>query len=290
MAIDSSISRFASMSLNICSLNSGSNGNCYYIGNDKDAVLVDAGISCRETETRMKGLGLLLSSVKAIFISHEHTDHISGLAGISKKYNLPVFISPGTLSNCRFALSKNLVSHFNAGNPVSVGSLSVTAFRKSHDARDPHSFIVSANDVNVGVFTDIGYPGKDLIRFFKQCHAAFLEANYCELMLENGSYPRFLKNRISGKQGHLSNTQALELFTKHRAEQLSHLILSHLSENNNDPGLVSRLFSAHARDTKIIVAPRYEASPVYTIIPIPVAKKVKAVRKPQDGKKQLSLF
>ena len=253
-------------------------------------MLVDAGISCRETEIKMKRLGLSLSLVKAIFITHEHSDHISGLAVISKKYGMPVYITSGTLGNCNIAVSKKQVSDFQAGKSVRIGSLSVTAFRKSHDASDPHSFMISAGNVNIGVFTDIGYPGKELIRFFKQCHAAFLEANYCEDMLESGSYPRFLKTRISGKKGHLSNTQALELFTKHKPLQLSHLILSHLSENNNDPGLVSRIFKPYAGGTKIIVAPRYEETAVYTIVPGPDFKKSGAIRKSQKGKEQLSLF
>ena len=278
------------MSINICSLSSGSNGNCYFIGNNEDAVLVDAGISCRETEIRMKRLGLSLSLVKAIFITHEHSDHINGLAVISKKYGMPVFITPGTLSNCNIAVSKKQVNYFQGGKSITIGSLSVTAFRKSHDASDPHSFMISAGNVNIGIFTDIGYPGKELIRFFKQCHAAFLEANYCENMLENGSYPRFLKKRISGRKGHLSNTQALEIFTKHKSLHLSHLILSHLSENNNDPGLVSRIFKPHAGSTKIIVAPRYEETPVYTIVQGPFSRRLKAVSKSHQGKEQLSLF
>ena len=277
------------MSLYISSLNSGSNGNCYYIGNQEDAVLIDAGLSCRETETRMKRLGLSMSIVKAIFVSHEHTDHITGIPIISKKYNLPVYITDATLSNCNIPVQKDLIIPFLAKESVVVGGLSITAFRKSHDACDPHSFMISSGLVNIGVFTDIGYPGKELIGYFKQCHAAFLETNYCENMLESGSYPRYLKKRISGRKGHLSNTQALELFIKHKPKYLSHLLLSHLSENNNDPGLVSKLFDPHAGDTKIIVASRYEETALYLIVPGPFSPKPKIVCK-QTNRQQLSLF
>ena len=109
------------MSLQIASLNSGSNANCYYVGNSKEAVLIDAGLSCRETEKRMKRLGLDISIVKAIFISHEHDDHISGLPVLAKKYRLPVYITDSTLRNCRFELNKDFVYSFVHTQPVSIG-------------------------------------------------------------------------------------------------------------------------------------------------------------------------
>src|SRR5882757_3468185 len=116
----------------IASLNSGSNGNCYYIGNEREAVLVDAGISCRETEKRMKRLGLSMSSVKAIFVSHEHTDHIKGIPVIAKKYQLPVYITSNTLVNGGLELDAQLVVSFQAYTPVTVGELNITAFPKFH--------------------------------------------------------------------------------------------------------------------------------------------------------------
>jgi phosphoribosyl 1,2-cyclic phosphodiesterase len=254
------------MSLLITSLNSGSNGNCYYVGNDTEAVLVDAGISCRETERRMKRLGLTMDKVKAIFISHEHGDHISGVTVLAKKYGLPVYITEATLTNGRLLLEKKSVKQFTAHDPVVIGSLSVTAFPKMHDASDPHSFIISCGAVNVGVFTDLGICCEQLIVHFKQCHAAFLEANYDADMLEKGSYPYHLKNRIRSGMGHLSNEQALKLFIEHRPGFMSHLLLSHLSKNNNDPQLVETLFSEHAGNTRIIVASRYKETEVFHIV------------------------
>src|SRR5688572_21562552 len=253
------------MALFITSLNSGSNGNCYYIGNKTEAVLIDAGISCRETEKRMKRLGLSLSKVKAIFVSHEHADHINGIRVLSKKHQLPVYITTATLRSSGFIVEKSLLRYFTSDQPVIIDGLIVTAFSKFHDASDPHSFMVSFEGVNVGVLTDIGNCCKEVITYFKQCHAAFLEANYCEDMLMNGSYPYVLKKRISSDNGHLSNTQALELFTNHRGKQLSHLILSHLSKNNNKPELVDQLFRQQAGATNIIVASRYEETPVFCI-------------------------
>lgn len=251
--------------LQIASLNSGSNANCYYIGNNNEAVLIDAGLSCRETERRMKASGLEMDKIKAIFISHEHSDHISGLSGLSKKYKLPVYITDSTLRNCPTPVDKDNCFSFEHSKPVSIGGLNILPFTKSHDADDPHSFIVTDNGVNIGIITDIGYACKQVLHYFSQCHAVFLESNYCPDLLANGSYPYHLQRRISSDEGHLSNAQALELFQHYRSPFLRLLILSHLSKNNNRPGLVQQLFSQYAGETEIFVASRYEASPVFSV-------------------------
>lgn len=253
------------MSLFIASLNSGSNGNSYYIGNQREAVLIDAGISCRETERRMKRLELSLKKVKAIFVSHEHSDHIYGLTRLSRKHSIPVYITSQTLLEGRLTIRQHLVSAFNAYEPVQIGGLSITAFPVLHDACDPHNFIISCDDVNVGVFTDIGSPCEHVTNNFSKCHAAFLEANYDDGMLETGPYTIGLKNRIRGGKGHLSNTQAVQLFIQHRPSFMSHLFLSHLSEENNSPKIVNDLFKKNAGRTEIIISSRYEETPVYQI-------------------------
>jgi phosphoribosyl 1,2-cyclic phosphodiesterase len=253
------------MSLFITSLNSGSNGNCYYIGNETEAILIDAGISCGEIEKRIKRLGLNIEKVKAVFISHEHSDHINGIQVLSKKHQIPVFITDTTLACCRLKLEKHLVTSFDPHSPVTIGNITVTAFPKHHDAADPYSFIISSSEVKVGVFTDIGVPCKHVIHHFKQCNAAFLETNYDDTMLEKGRYPFYLKNRIRSDKGHLSNQQALDLFTRNRPPFMSHLFLSHISKNNNCPDIVQQLFDTHADGVKMIVASRYQETPVYQI-------------------------
>jgi len=252
------------MALYFTSLNSGSNGNCYYVGTKTDAVLIDVGLSCRETEKRMQKLGLSMKTVKAIFVSHEHGDHIKGVSTLANKYSLPVYITAKTAK-----YGPRLISHiskiFTANKPVAIGDLLINPFLKSHDAADPHSFTISHKGVTIGVFTDIGKVCDELIRHFKLCHAVFLEANYDAAMLENGKYPLHLKNRIRGGEGHLSNKEALDLFTTHRSPFLSHLLLSHLSKENNSPEMVEALFNAHANGVKITVASRYQSSGVFSV-------------------------
>lgn len=274
------------MSLFIASLNSGSNGNCYYIGNNDEAIFIDAGISCRETEKRMKRLELSIQKVKAVFISHEHVDHIKGLQTLSQKYNLPVYITQSTHKASGVSLQSGLIYSFTKNKPVTIGNLSITAFPKYHDAENPHSFLVSSDNVHVGIFTDIGFACKDVIKHFTQCHAAFLESNYDEHMLMNGSYPVHLKNRISNGNGHLSNTQALELFRSYRSPQMTHLFLSHLSHNNNSPEIVNDLFNRYAGKTKIIIASRKNETGVYHIQGDLTSEKISA----KEKHIQLSLF
>lgn len=256
---------FALMALYISSLNSGSNGNCYYVGNKYEAILVDAGISCRMIEKRMKQLNLHIGSLRAIFISHEHSDHIKGVETVAKKYGLPVYISQRTFQHSDLTIDKNNVFHFTDRDEIRIGDLRIHAFCKIHDASDPFSFCITDGEVRVGVFTDIGRCCDNVIRWFKSCHAAFLESNYDEDMLTNGPYPYFLKQRISDGRGHLSNRIAHRLFSDHRPHFMSHLILAHLSEKNNHPDIVEQLFKANCGKVHITVASRTAATPVFEI-------------------------
>lgn len=256
---------FAVMPLDLCSLNSGSNGNCYYIGSDDDAVLIDAGISCREIERRMQRAGLSMGKVRGVFISHEHSDHTRGVEVLSRKHRLPVFLSSPTMLKSMLWLEPSLTRIFSAHDHIKIGDLTVRTFPKLHDGIDPHSFTVSHGGVNAGVYTDIGRACTHLEQQFATCHAAFLESNYDSEMLEKGRYPVHLKRRIRGGSGHLSNLQSLELFLRHKSPFLHLLILSHLSEQNNHPDIVRELFSAHANGTHVGIASRYHESRVYRV-------------------------
>lgn len=278
------------MSLYTASLNSGSNGNCYYIGNDEDAILIDVGISCREVVKRMQRLGLSMDKVKAVFISHEHSDHISGLRVLAGKFSLPVYMTRATFKSSRLQLAVDQLQPFTGYVPVQVGSITVNPFPKTHDCADGHSFVISGNGVNIGVFTDIGKVCRHVVDNFRQCHAVYLETNYDEEMLHSSAYPWHLKKRISGGEGHLSNNQALELFVKHRSPELSHLFLSHLSENNNSPQLVHQLFLRHAGATTITVASRDYESAIVQVKTNPAGNYSPQEYQPLMRQAQLSLF
>lgn len=252
------------MSLRYASLNSGSNGNCYYVENEEDAIFIDAGLICKETIRRMHALNLSMQKVKAIFISHEHSDHVRGLDVISRNFKIPVYFNKSTRKKHTMPLQEERVNYMENHVPVMIGDLIVHPFSKKHDATDPLSFRIEHNGHSVGVFTDIGIVCDNLIQHFKQCQAAILEANYDEEMLQNGPYPFHLKKRISSHVGHLSNTQALELFLTHKPGFMNRLLLGHLSQQNNDPRLVEKLFNEQAGDVHIHVATRYGATPLFS--------------------------
>lgn len=273
--------------LTIASINSGSNGNCYYVGNEREAVLIDAGISCREILTRMKSGGLDSSKLRAIFVSHEHSDHIRGVEVLSKKLDLPVFVTRPTYDSGKFPVPVQNLRIISEDEVIAIGDLTVTAFSKRHDAVDPLSFTVEQDKTVIGILTDIGSACERVSYHFQRCTAAFLEANYDEHMLKSGSYPHYLKSRISGSHGHLSNAQALQLFVEHSGESLSHLVLAHLSADNNSPELVRDLFEHHSGGTHVEVASRYGFSAKYEIVHGSILKE--KTERPVPVK-QLSLF
>lgn len=253
------------MALFFASIASGSNGNCYYVGNHEHAVLIDAGIPCRETERRMQRLGLKLSRINALFITHEHSDHTRGAEVISRKHRIPVYATKATFDHSGMNITPELMNECRAHKPVRVGGLTIHPVPKLHDGRDPLSFTVTGSGYTVGIFTDIGEPCTNVTNSFKKCHAAFLESNYDEKLLEEGRYPYYLKRRIRSTEGHLSNEQSLSLFLAHRSKHLACLVLSHLSHENNRPEIVAGLFAPHAGATRIEVASRFEESALFVL-------------------------
>ncbi len=253
------------MALQFASIASGSNGNCYYLGNENEAILIDAGISYREIERRMKRMNLDILKIKAVFVSHEHSDHIRGIESLIKKFALPVYLNEKTYNACRFNLDAGSKMFFTNGDEINVGDLLITTFSKRHDAVDGCSFKISLNEYHVAVITDVGIACENVKRVFGECNAIILESNYDEEMLDKGLYPYHLKQRIKSHVGHLSNNQALELFTNYRTEKLSHLILGHLSQNNNSAQLVESIFTPYKNDLIIEVASRYHEGKVHTL-------------------------
>lgn len=249
----------------ICALASGSNGNCYYIGNSNEAVLVDAGLSFKQILKRLEVRNLDPKKVRALFITHEHGDHIRGARVMGKKLDIPVYMTEGTFS-ASFRTWKP-VSFLPIKNnaPIEVGSFTIFPVLKNHDAAEPTSFRVEYMDISVGVFTDIGAPCENVKSHLSRCHALFLETNYDHQMLKEGPYPYYLKARIDSTVGHLSNVQAFELLKEHAHPQLQCVFLSHLSKENNKPELALNEFRSLENRFQIKLTDRFEASELYTI-------------------------
>ena len=250
----------------ICALASGSNGNCYYIGNKEEAVLIDAGLSFKQILNRMAERELDPKQIRALFITHEHGDHVRGARVLGKKLDIPVYMTDGTFK-ASFSTWQP-ISYLAIQNnvPVTVGAFTIFPILKNHDAAEPTSFRVVHQNTSIGVFTDIGSPCENVKNHLNQCHALFLETNYDQQMLKEGPYPFYLKARIESEVGHLSNTQAYELLKEHAHQSLECVFLSHLSKENNKPELALNEFRLLEEKFLVKVTDRYAASELYTVL------------------------
>jgi phosphoribosyl 1,2-cyclic phosphodiesterase len=249
----------------LCAIASGSNGNCYYIGNQRDAILVDAGISARLILARMKNKNLDASRVKAIFITHEHSDHAMGARVLSKKLHIPVYLTSRTFVGMYPNHKPMAPRFFQPGQEIEAGSFRIHTFLKNHDAAEPCSFRIEHDRMHVGVFTDIGSACDNVRKHLGMCHAVFLETNYDDTMLREGSYPWPLKNRILSDHGHLSNDQAFELLKDHSGSQLEVVFLSHLSAENNTPEKAISRFEELKDKYKIRLTSRHAPTDVFIL-------------------------
>jgi phosphoribosyl 1,2-cyclic phosphodiesterase len=244
----------------VCAIASGSNGNCYYVGNETDAILVDVGINRKQVLIRMAKAGIDVSKVRAIFISHEHSDHTRGVKVLAKVLNIPVYMTQKTFDVLWNPHRPGVYRLFEPGQPVQVASITVHPFLKRHDAVEPCSFRVETQGKNVGVLTDIGESCANVSGHFAKCDAVFLESNYDEQMLWEGTYPYVLKRRVASSVGHLSNVQALGIVTEHASERLAHIILSHLSGENNTPEMARSAFNVLNGRYSIHLTSRHDVS------------------------------
>lgn len=251
-------------------LASGSNGNSYFVAKDDTAILVDVGINNKHLHLRMASLQINPASISAIFITHEHTDHICGLSVFAKRYQIPVYITRGTYESSRLQLPDYLVNFISPNAAVTIGPLTVYGIPKYHDAKEPCSFLVSDGQINVAVMTDLGRVCDNVKKAIRIADVLFLEANYDEDMLRNGRYPYYLKNRISGGWGHISNAASVAALIESKSNRLKHVILGHLSGENNTVGLVEEVFAPHCTDVKMSVAKRTEPTSLFEISLMPM--------------------
>ncbi len=235
------------MSLRICILASGSSGNCTYIASRTTPILVDAGLSAREIQKRLEGLAVPVSSIAAVCVSHEHADHTTGLRILNQKHGVALYANNGTIEALHGDEDlKSLPWHvFTTGQPFRVGDLVIEPFSVSHDALEPVGFVVSSGEARVAVVTDIGVATTLVRERLKRCHALVLESNHDERLLQLAERPEYLKQRIRGRQGHLSNERAGELLAEVAGPQLTHVFLAHLSEQCNNQDLARKTAEQH---------------------------------------------
>lgn len=244
----------------ICALASGSNGNCYYVGNGEEAIIVDCGISNKLFNERLKSVGLNIDKVKAVFISHEHTDHVKGMRVITAKNNIDAYITKKTFNKTKLDYRSAKAHFFTPGDTINMGQFKIHTFNKQHDAVDPVSFRVEIENKNIAVLTDLGEPCEEVKEHLALCDAAFLETNYEHDILFAGRYPYFLKNRVASNKGHLSNEQAIDLLKDKKNLLLRTLILSHISADNNNSDAILAGFEQFSRSHNIELSSRLSPS------------------------------
>ncbi len=215
-------------------LGSGSKGNAALIAAGDTTILLDCGLGLREAEQRLERLGLSPADLAAIVVTHEHADHISGVAPLALRYQLPVWLTAGSLAGWKDA-PRALVRRMNPHDPFRIGALQVHPYPVPHDAREPCQHVFSDGSFRVGVLTDAGSVTSHMRRALSGCDALLLEFNHDVQMLMDGPYPAPLKRRVVGNRGHLSNVQAAELLGSLDCSRLQHLVLTHISETNNKP-------------------------------------------------------
>jgi phosphoribosyl 1,2-cyclic phosphodiesterase len=238
----------ANMGVSVSMLASGSRGNCAIVSSTRTRILVDAGISCRETFKRMKSLGDDPRSLSAILITHEHSDHVCGLAMLAKKLQIPIFMTRATHQMWSRAIRDQTgerpqlekLEKFESGLTFHIGDIAVEPFTIPHDAADPVGFTFRAEGIKVGIATDLGYVPVSVRDHLRGCDVLVMESNHDLEMLRGGPYPWPVKQRVMSRVGHLSNEALADFFANDYDNSAAFVVLAHLSEQNNHPEIARR--------------------------------------------------
>jgi phosphoribosyl 1,2-cyclic phosphodiesterase len=250
------------------SLQSGSNGNCIYVEAGGVKLLFDAGISGSRAKERLASHGRDIATVDAVLISHDHVDHSRSMGIFHRKFGLPVYATAKThRAASRYALGEiQDLRHFKSGDSLRFGRVTVETIATPHDAEDGVVFVVDDGRHRLGILTDLGHVFGDLAGVIGSLDAALLESNYDPEMLANGPYPDFLKKRIKGPAGHISNFEAAEVLQANASQRMKWVCLAHLSEDNNTPALALKTHhKILGKRLPIHVAPRYKATAVMEV-------------------------
>ena len=261
--------------LELCTLASGSSGNCLLVSSGDTHILVDAGISCRRITTALKAMGLDPKALSAVLVTHEHSDHIAGLATMTKQLAVPVYASRGTgMQLCyRIPFLEEVLHTFTPGERFSLGGVDVESFATPHDAAQSTGYALSAGGRKAAVVTDLGHVTAAVEAGIQGANLLVAEANHDIEWVQSGPYPDFLKDRILGDRGHLSNEAGAALVCSAVTKGASTIVLAHLSHENNTPerarqvvgDALSRMGALPGRDVLLDVAPRSELGRRYAV-------------------------
>lgn len=218
--------------LRFASLGSGSRGNSTLLEWPEGSLLIDCGFSVKEAEIRLQRLGKTAEQLSAVLVTHEHSDHIKGVAALARKYRMPVYMTPGTHRSRDFGEFPDL-RLIHAYNAFELNNLRVNPVPVPHDAREPSQFVFEYAGLRLGILTDLGSITPHVEEQYQNCDAMVLEANHCPTMLASGPYPPSLKQRVGGHWGHLSNQQAAGFLQRLDCAKLQHLVIAHISQQNN---------------------------------------------------------
>ncbi len=227
--------------MRFASLGSGSRGNATVVQAGDSCVLMDCGFTIKETVRRLELIGLAPKDLDAIVVTHEHGDHIKGVPAFARRFELPVYMTPGTFHARDLGKlpQLHLIENYQTFN---IGKLSISPVAVPHDAREPAQFIFRYNDLQLGVLTDLGNVSAHVEKCYQDCDALLVEANHDSMMLSMGPYPPSLKDRVGGPWGHLNNQQALRFVQSLDLQKLKHLVIAHISEKNNSLSKVQEVF------------------------------------------------
>ena len=218
--------------MRFASLGSGSRGNATLVQAGDTLVMVDCGFSVRETERRLERLGVSPADLDALLVTHEHSDHCSGIAALSRKYELPVYLTRGTHASGRCD-GAAITRYFHSGEVLELDAIRVAPIAVPHDAREPCQFVLESDGRRLGILTDLGSITSAVVDHYGDCHGLLLECNHDEEMLRQGPYPPPLKRRVGGDWGHLNNRQSADLLEQVSHVGLRELVVAHVSEQNN---------------------------------------------------------
>lgn len=260
--------------MELCSIASGSSGNCIYMGTEHRHILIDAGISGKRIEEGLNGLGLKTSEMQGILVTHEHIDHVAGLGVLARRYGIPIYATAGTIAAVRQMSSvgkidEQLFRVIEAEKAFFVGDMKIEPIAISHDAAEPVAYQIGHGKKRAAVITDLGFYDAQIVKKLQKIDALVLEANHDVRMLELGPYPYSLKQRILSNRGHLSNENCGRLLGELLHDHFKAVVLAHLSKENNYPQLAYETVRVevdmgenpyHADDFPMYVAKPNEAS------------------------------